>query len=553
MRSPAPRHAIALRLTLVGTHPEIFREILADDDLTLEQLREVVRAAFDCFECHHHLFTDNLEGGGWSRNRRRWGDRWTMIDFRDPTIIDEATVRVGSVFSGDAPIYFTHSCDANWLVEIERGVDQVVPASAPRTRVVAGEERAPLACTRGPFEHEVLVAVLADPEHPDHGALRVRLEAAVGPWGSFDPGAFDADAAQRHLDGIVSPVPRGEETTGVLSSLIHRLPRLARPGMRNHIAAAGLDLPVLITADEAEQFTRAFRWLIQRAARGGVPLAEGHGDPAFVRECADALGWDVEEVQRLITASRQLRLLYPRSGRLLAKRSVVTATESPTTFWTGLAEAVTFSSQTDPTTRDLLLLAIADGTLPLGRAGLERVATAYELAIRRSRDHGRHAYGRYPQYTDSTDCGYGDSVMYRTQHDCGERCDCPQIDGTSWHDIVAKSIRDAAGSAAADGAVPVAATMDLDELMTAGVWPEWVTSTVRSNSIFGSTMQSRGGSGRRLDTAAFLRDASGLIDLLSLFGLRRLDDDGWSVPPTLREFARSALQISGPRWGSTVF
>ena len=553
MRSPALHHAIALRLTLVGTRPEIFREILADDDLTLEQLREVVRSAFECFECHHHLFTDNLEGGGWSRTRRRWGDRWTMIDFRDPTIIDEATVRLGSVFSGDKPIYFTHSCDANWLVEIERGVDEVVPASAPRTRVVAGGERSPLSCTRGPFEHEVLVAVLADPDHPDHAALRVRLEAAVGPWGSFDPGAFDADAAQRLLDGIVSPAPRGEETTGVLSSLIRRLPRLAQAGMRNHIAATGLDLPVLITADEAEQFTRAFRWLIQRAARGGVPLTESQADPAFVRECADALGWDHEQAQNLIAASRQMRLLYSRNGRLLAKKSVVAATESPTTFWAGLAEAVTFSPHADRTTRDLLLLAIADGTLPLGWAGLERIATAYELAIRRSRDHGTHAYGRYLDYADSTDYGYGDPVRHRTHHDCGERCDCPRIDGTSWHDIVAKSIRDAAGSAAGDGAVPVAATMDPDDLLTAGVWPEWVTSTVRSNSTFASTVPSRGGKGRRPDTAAFLRDASGLIDLLSLFGLRRLDDDGWSVPPTLREFARSALQVSGPRWGSTVF
>ena len=364
MRSSALRHLVPLRLTLTGTHPPIWREVVVDHDLTLDELRSVVQSVFSVFDCRHHVFTDSLETPGWSRTRRRWGDRWTMIDFRDPTIIDATTARVGTVLSGNEPLYFTHSCDADWLVEIERGVDDIAPASASRSRIVAGEGRSPFPCARGPYEFEVLVAILDDPDHPDHALLRACVDAALGPWGSFDSTTLDINAVQARID---APDAASAPTTGVMTSLAGRLPRLAVPGLRAHLAFAGIDLPIVVTTADAAMLTHDFGWLINRAAREGVPLRDGRVDDAFVAEACEALGREEQPLLQLVSAARRMRLLYSRNGRLVPKKAVVAAAAAPTTLWTTLAEAVHSVAIVPSMSRDLLLLAIADGSL--GREG----------------------------------------------------------------------------------------------------------------------------------------------------------------------------------------
>ena len=544
MRSSALRHLVPLRLTLAGTHPEIWREVVVDRDLSLEDLRRVMQSVFPVFDCRHHLFTDALESSGWSRTRRRWGDRWTMIDFRDPTIIDETTARVGTVLSGNEPIYFTHSCDADWLVEIERGVDDIAPVSVPRSRIVGGERHSPFACARGPYEFEVLVAVLDDPGHPDHGSLQACVDAALGPWGSFDSETLDVDDAQQTC--LDSPDDTPTRAAGVMQSLADRLPRLAAPGLRRHLAAAGIDLPIVVTTDDAAALTHHFRWLIQRAAREGVPLRDGKVDAAFVAEACEALHRDEQVVLHLVSAARRLRLLYSRNGRLVPKKVVVAAAATPTTLWTVLAEAVAGVSIVPSVIRDLLLLAIADGSLAR-EGGLAAVSAAAALTA------GRRRLSRSDWRYD--DFASGRSYMYADQ-DCAKSCDCPTVNGRTWHDVVAKAIRAAAAAAANDGALPVAATLGVDELSGAGVKPEWVTQGTtyeaaypyRPNAPFVSEMGDR-----ELDDATtFVREAEDLIQMLSLFGLER-GAAGWVVPPTLREFARAALQAPSARRHADVF
>ncbi|MFE5408655.1 hypothetical protein [Microbacterium sp. NPDC056569] len=539
MRSSALRHLVPLRLTLVGTHPEIWREVVVDHDLSLDHLRTMVQSLFEVFDCRHHIFTDSLESPGWSRTRRRWGDRWTMIDFRDPTIIDESTARVGTVMSGREPIYFTHSCDADWMVEIERGVDEMALASDPRSRVVGGERHSPFSCARGPYEFEVLVAVLDDPDHPDHALLRACLDAALGPWGIFDPAAVDIDAAQHTLTD--APDDTGTSATGVPQSLLHRLPRLAVPGLRRHLATAGIDLPIVVTADDAATLTCNFRWLIHVADRGGVPLRDGKVDRAFVEEGCEALHHDERYVLGLVAAARRMRLLYSRNGRLVPRKAVVAAAASATTLWTTLADGVAALSVVPAATRDLLLLTLADGSL--ARDG--GVAASAAAALTES--------GRARRVSPS-DWRYDDfvsrrSYMYADQ-DCRRGCDCPTVDGRTWHDVVARAIRSAAAAAGSDASVVVAATMDADELASAGVRPEWVAhaSTCHADHLdpqdadFASSV----GDHEHDHGAALISEAADLIEILTLFGLEG-DASGWVVPPALQEFARAALQ-SASAW-----
>lgn len=541
MRSSALRHLVPLRLTLAGTHPEIWREVVVDHDLSLDDLRRIVQSVFPVFDCRHHIFTDSLESPGWSRTRRRWGDRWTMIDFRDPTIIDETTARVGTVLTGSEPIYFTHSCDADWLVEIERGVDDIAPASVPRSRIVGGERHSPFGCARGPYEFEVLVAVLDDPDHPDHERLRASVDAALGPWGAFDPVALDIDPAQQTW--IDSPDETRRREASLLPSIVNRFPRLAVPGLHRHLAAAGIHLPLVVTTDDAAALTHDFRWLIDRADRDGVLLSDGTVDDAFVAEGCDALHRDQRYVLALVSTARRMRLLYSRSGRLIPKKAVVTAAASATALWTTLAEAIAALTVVPSMIRDLLLLAIADGSL--ARDGGVASAAAAALA-----ESGRRRRVSAPGWAYD-DFSYRRSYMYADQ-DCRQDCDCPRVDGSTWHDIVASAIRSAAASAGGDGIV-VAATMDIDELSDAGVRPEWVAHTTASRADYFDPCDpgfiSSAGDSEHDDGAAFIREAADLLEILALFGLEG-DPGGWVVPPTLQEFARAALQ-SASSWRYT--
>lgn len=535
MRSATTRHVTSLRLTLVGTLPGVRRDVVVDRDLTVAELGRVVQSLFDWPSCRHHLFTNSLAETGWSRERRRWGDRWTMIDFRDPTVIDEETARLGHVLRNNTPLYFAHSCDTGWVVEIETGPDDVVAASNPPVRIVGGERRSPFACSRGMYEHDVLVSVLGDASHPDHEALRLRIESTVGPWATFDAQAFDLDAAQRTLDAPPAHARESRWTQGPLEGLVRRLPEPARAGLRTHLAAAGLELPVVVTADETARMTRDFRWLIAHASDDGISLIDGAIDPAAVRAGAEALGCDEDRVQHLFAVARQLRLVYLRHGRLVAKKSVRAAAESPTDLWAILADALSSSTAGGvvPAARDLFLLAIADGSLDDSSIGIARAAHAFALTDGWRRDF------RYRSW--------GDEIFQ--DHDCDQHCDCPDISGATWHDIVAKSIRDAAASAASDGALTVAAGGDYRDARTAGVLPEWVEERTPRARIIDTRPGDNAGN-RLSAESEMVRAVGSIIDTLLLFGLSRSDDGAWSVPPTLREFAKAALR---PRRGSAVF
>ncbi len=527
MRSSALRHVVRVRLTLVGPLPEIWREVHVDRDLTLADLRSIIQAVFEGQICRHHLFTDTLDSPKWSRTRRRWGDRWTMIDFRDPTVIDEATARIGRALREARPLYYGHTCEDGWLVEIEAHEDDLVAASAPPARVIGGERCAPLACCRGAYEHSVLVGVLEDPGHPQREALRSRIQRTIGPWSHFAPEEFDLAGAQRRLDdlglGLALGTPeihagRGARHPGPLQWLVQRLPRAARPGLERHLAASGIDLPTVITMDEAHAASREFGWVVSRAAIGGIPLLDGRVDPEFARAGADALGCSEERMLRLVAFAKRGRLLYSRGGRLRANKRAAAAAEDPSELWSVLAHELVHAVAPQ-TSGDLLLLAIADGSLADPAIGARRSAEA--LALLR----GQHGYDAWSHHGVRAD-------------DCEQACDCPSEGSETWHDVIARAIRAAAADGAGDDAVPVATQFTGYEARELGFVPDWFEDPAeRPHAVAMRTASRLLG-----DETAMLEELDDLIQLLSLFGLERTEDGSWIVPPTLQELARESLR-----------
>jgi len=527
MRSSALRHVVRLRLTLVGPLPDIWREVVVDRDLSLADLRSVIQAVFEGQTCDHHLFTDNLGSHTWSRTRRRWGDRWTMIDFRDPTVIEEASVRIGRVLREAGTLYYGHTCEEGWLVEIEAREDDLAAAAAAPVQVDGGERRAPLPCCRSPYEHAVLVGVLEDTGHPEHDALVRRLDRTLGPWAPFDPEEFDITDAQRRIDVLglgAAPAPRRQSGTphGRLDWLVARLPQPARPGFERYLAASGIDLPTVVTTDEARAATREFAWVVTRAAAGGIAVADGRAEPSVVRAGIEALGCHEERMQQLIAFAKRGRLLYLRNGRLVANKRSAAAAADPSRMWSLLAEDLV-RAVAPSQSGDLFLLAIADGSLADPAVGARRSAAALGLV----RD--RHQY----QVWD---------YDYRSERSrgCEQACDCPSGETGTWHDIVARAIRDATDDAAGDEGVPVAAHYGHDATDDLGFASEWFSDT----GVGRSAVATRTGVDAPVDEGMLLGEVGDLIELLSLFGLERTDGGTWIVPPILRELARDSLRYA---------
>ncbi|GAA1995472.1 IS1096 element passenger TnpR family protein [Microbacterium pumilum] len=526
MRSSTLRHLIRLRLTLVGPLPEIWREVVVDRDLSLAHLRDVIQAVFEGQDCRHHLFTDDLDSPVWSRTRRRWGDRLTMIDLRDPTVIDEASARIGSVLRESRPLYYGHTCEDGWLVEVEAHEDILEAASTPPVRVTAGERRSPLPCCRGPFEHSVLVGVLEDPAHPEREALRAQVERTIGPWSHFDPEEFDIVEVQRRLDMLDPDAPRlgvGVQPirTGPLEWLVARLPRPARAGLERQLATSGLDLPAVITNDEARAATREFGWVVSRAADGGIPLIDGIVDPEVVRIGSAALGCDEEQMLRLIALAKRGHLLYARGGRLRANKRSAAAVMQPSELWSLLARELG-RTVAPGMSGDLFLLAIADGSLADPEIGIRRCAEAVALLRQGQR---RESWGYHGSRSD----------------DCEQTCDCPNDGAENWHDVIARVIRDAATDGAGEEAVPLAAQFAGHEARDLGFDPDWFErSAARPYAL-----AIRSGGEPQVAESEMLAELDDLIRLLSMFGLERGDAGTWIVPPTLQEFARESLRRPG--------
>lgn len=539
MSTAITRQLIRLRLTFAGHVPEIWRDIDIDPSLPLSDLRRVISRLFEAVACRHYVFFDNIDEASSCHVRRRWGDRWTMIDLRDPMVIDEATAQIESVFEQAGELAFRHTCRTDGLIVIEAlgAVPAAWGLSTPGASVSAGARRAPLPCCRGPIEHDALVAVLADPAHPARDDLVAALERTVGPWTPFDPEAFDAARAGRALDDTpaAGAPARGRARPVHATALDHlcaRLPRSARAGWQQHIAESGLDLPAVVTADEARAATKDFRWIIASATDGGIALIDGAADPTVVRAGAAALACAEEYVLRLIVLARRGHLLYSRSGRLHANKKAIAAAETPMELWALLARQLV-RGHVRGDADDLLLLAIADGSLSDREIGARYAARVLASIT------GRNTLGGW---------GYHGGRDERDQG-CDQRCDCPAVGGETWHDVVARGIRESAADVAGGDAAPVLAGISEDMANEYEFPADWLgPPTAHVSRPWGR----HAADDMSTDEATFVAASAELVDLLAIFGLGVADDGSWSVPPVLREFAREALR-SPPRWGSGSF
>ena len=178
------RSAYQLKVTLLHTKPPVWRRVLVDGSATLDQVHEVIQAAFGWWNYHLHEF----EVG-----RARYGVPDPDEDFGPPAR-DERRTRLDKVAKVGSSFRYTYDFGDYWEHQIkvekvlEESGDTLVPACIDGRRACPPED------CGGPWGYIDLLAILADPTHPDHAERVAWIEGMrAGPFqpDAFDPSEFD--------------------------------------------------------------------------------------------------------------------------------------------------------------------------------------------------------------------------------------------------------------------------------------------------------------------------------------------------------------------------
>jgi len=181
-RKAAPTGDIVkLKVTLAGLRPPVWRRLLIPADMTLGELHHVIQSAMGWEGGHLHDFDVGFA---------RYGDPDNTDD-----VDDEAEVALGTLMRAGATRFrYTYDFGDDWVHQI------VAEGMVPRTEgqrypaCIGGKRACPPEDSGGPYGLAQLMAVRADPSHPDHAEMAEWLEE------DYDPEAFSVAEADARID-----------------------------------------------------------------------------------------------------------------------------------------------------------------------------------------------------------------------------------------------------------------------------------------------------------------------------------------------------------------
>ncbi len=375
-----------VRVDLDGTDPPLWRRLELASDLFLDQVHDVIQAAFGWTDSHLHRFASGPDG--FSARSEHYLCPFD-VDEGDSGI-PEGQVRLDEVLAepGDR-LFYTYDYGDDWQhVLVLEAVLPMAPGSG-LALCTGGLRRGPAEDCGGSHIYQLVEAATdAGSAQAAHAAAElaeifgdsVEIEALVG-------AAFDADEINGALDvewgaGVhpaASDGPRPVDLSTVPPPVAELLDAVRvseeRRLVRRLIDAADLAASVLVDVAVAAEMVRPYSWLLDRIGDAGIKLtAAGYLPPAEVAAAVAELGLGQEwigagnresqtlPVLDLREAAQRSGLLRKYSGRLQLTPLGRAARVDPVALWWRLAESM-------PATRDdcerqagllLLLLVAAD-------------------------------------------------------------------------------------------------------------------------------------------------------------------------------------------------
>jgi hypothetical protein len=159
--------AYAIKVTLLGTRPLIWRRFLVESDITLGQLHSTLQIVMGWTNSHLHQFM---------LHNRKQADRAKLGDL---------------IGSPGLKLLYEYDFGDGWQHELL--LEEILNADEPKC--LAGARRCPPEDCGGPYGFQELLDALNDTSHPEHESLCGWLEDG------FDPQDFSAEEVNRRLHG----------------------------------------------------------------------------------------------------------------------------------------------------------------------------------------------------------------------------------------------------------------------------------------------------------------------------------------------------------------
>ena len=209
---------LELRVLLVGSHPEIWRQLEVRSSTSLGQVHVVLQVAFGWEDAHLHRFTDSDPFGslrpidGEIPEALQWlptqwceepGDR-----AEEDCSLDQLLAR------GSGTAFYEYDFGDSWLHRIELVSRRPAAKITPRARLIGGARRGPLEDSGGMPGFEEILDALADPAHPEHAEHSAWVAEMTCTDDAFDPGFLNLEAVNQELRQVLPRRPGPTLQTG---------------------------------------------------------------------------------------------------------------------------------------------------------------------------------------------------------------------------------------------------------------------------------------------------------------------------------------------------
>ncbi|MGY4544382.1 hypothetical protein ACVWY0_004326 [Arthrobacter sp. UYNi723] len=192
-----------VRVGLVDSVPEIWRQLELQASLTLGQVHRILQVAFGWENAHLHRFTDS---DPFARLRPIDGEipdpvQWLPSEWcEEPTDLSEEYCSLDQLLvRGSGAAFYEYDFGDSWLHRIELISRQSADEATPPARLTDGARRGPLEDSGGLPRYESILDALADPIHPDHTEYSEWVTAVTDSDEPFDPDCLEIAEVNRML------------------------------------------------------------------------------------------------------------------------------------------------------------------------------------------------------------------------------------------------------------------------------------------------------------------------------------------------------------------
>ncbi|MCK0440906.1 plasmid pRiA4b ORF-3 family protein [Gordonia alkaliphila] len=360
---------ITLHIQLEEIEPPIVRELQVNGDLSMADLHTAIQLAFGWREQHLHLFVDAQDP---RRATRHWGDPY-QLDELDPTgFRPEAEVSIAAAVDG-GPIWYEYDFGDGWTHRITASAQTTAIGDLRPVTLVGGQRRGPVEDSGGAWGYTEKLAILADPDHPEHAEIAEWVAAVTGPWFPPTPETFDVASIQAELDDyfgyraderdpldlsglLVADDLRGPDDLApdaLLADFASGLPAGIRSEFRQYVRRTGLLDPVDVSPEVRRQLVAPFAWLLDAVGPDGLTLTKaGWLPPAVVLDGMTTLGWhdsrigsstreeSTPPIRDLRDAATRLGLVRKLRGRLVRTGHGHRAATGTDALWDALTSRI---------------------------------------------------------------------------------------------------------------------------------------------------------------------------------------------------------------------